>query len=159
VNESIIDVLIYIYEHYMDADESTQADQILLEEELIKAGFSNGDIEKAFDWLDELAWRQGSIDSDLVRQPSSFRIYTDLERQRLDTDIQGMLHYLEQAGILDMVSRELVIERAMAIESHELTADDIKWVVLLVLLNQPGRESAFALMEELIYNGEAHFVH
>jgi Smg protein len=57
------------------------------------------------------------------------------------------------------MSRERVIERAMAIESEELSADDVKWVVLLVLLNQPGQENAFALMEELVYNGEPLYLH
>jgi Smg protein len=57
------------------------------------------------------------------------------------------------------MSRELVIERCMAIETEELTTDDVKWVVLLVLLNQPGHENAFALMEELVYNGEPPYLH
>ena len=35
VNENVIDVLIYIYENYMDAEESIPTDQILLEEELV----------------------------------------------------------------------------------------------------------------------------
>jgi uncharacterized protein Smg (DUF494 family) len=26
-------------------------------------------------------------------------------------------------------------------------------------LNQPGQENAFALMEELVYNGEAQYLH
>jgi len=74
-------------------------------------------------------------------------------------EIQGMLLYLEQGGILDQRSRELVIERAMALETDDLTADDVKWIILLVLLNQPGQESAFALMEELVYNGDPGYLH
>ncbi len=144
MNENLIDVLIFIYENYMDADNQPQ-DQILLEEELAKAGFSTEEIHKAFDWLDELAWRQGSL--------------TDQEQQRLDLETRGMLLYLEQIGILDAASRELVIERAMALDTEDLTADDVKWIVLLVLLNQPGQESAFALMEEMIYNGDQELLH
>ena len=41
----------------------------------------------------------------------------------------------------------------------ELEAEDVKWIVLLVLLNQPGQENAFALMEELIYNGDPGELH
>ena len=160
VNENVIDVLIYIYENYMDAEESVPTDQILLEEELVQAGFPQGEIKKAFNWLDELAWRQGSLITNGEAQPNrSMRLYCDREQQRIDLEIQGMLLYLEQAGILDARSRELVIERAMAIETEELTADDVKWIVLLVLLNQPGQENAFALMEELVYNGEPAYLH
>jgi Smg protein len=159
VNENVIDVLIYIYENYMDAEESVPTDQIILEEELVQAGFPQGEIKKAFNWLDELAWRQGSLVYAEVQPNRSMRIYSERESQRIDLEIQGMLLYLEQTGILDPMSRELVIERAMAIETEELTADDVKWIVLLVLLNQPGQENAFALMEELVYNGEPVYLH
>ena len=159
VNENVIDVLIYIYENYMDAEDSVPADQIMLEEELVQAGFPQGEIKKAFNWLDELAWRQGSLAYAEAQPNRSIRIYSEREQQRMDLEIQGMLLYLEQTGILDPMSRELVIERAMAIETEELTADDVKWIVLLVLLNQPGQENAFALMEELVYNGEPLYLH
>jgi Smg protein len=159
VNENVIDVLIYIYENYMDGDQAAPTDQILLEEELVEAGFPKSEIQKAFDWLDELAWRQGSLEVSATAANRSIRVYTDQERRRLDLEIQGMLLYLEQGGILDQRSRELVIERAMALDTDELTAEDIKWIVLLVLLNQPGQESAFALMEELVYNGDPGYLH
>lgn len=159
VNENVIDVLIYIYENYMDSEENIPPDQIMLEEELVEAGFPKGEIKKAFHWLDELAWRQGSMLAPAIAANRSIRIYTEQEQQRLDLEIQGMLLYLEQSGILDQRSRELVIERAMALDSQELTAEDVKWIVLLVLLNQPGQESAFALMEELVYNGDPGYLH
>ena len=159
MNENVIDVLIYIYENYMDAEESAPTDQILLEEELVQAGFPQGEIKKAFNWLDELAWRQGSLTYAHALPNRSMRILQRARTAAHRPEIQGMLLYLEQTGILDPMSRELVIERAMAIETEELTADDVKWIVLLVLLNQPGQENAFALMEELVYNGEPVYLH
>jgi Smg protein len=161
VNENLIDVLIYIYENYMDSEESVPVDQVTLEEELLQAGFKAGEVNKAFDWLDELAWRQGSLVEygSVAVANRSMRIFSTEEQQKIDLEIQGMLLNLEQMGILDPMSRELVIERCMAIETEELTADDVKWVVLLVLLNQPGQENAFALMEELVYNGEPPYLH
>jgi len=158
VNENLIDVLIFIYENYMDSENQPQ-DQILLEEELARAGFESEEIRKAFDWLDELAWRQGALTEAATTSRHSSRIYTDKEQQRIDLETRGMLLYLEQVGILDAASRELVIERAMALDTPDLEADDVKWIVLLVLLNQPGQESAFALMEELIYNGDHDLLH
>jgi len=161
VNENLIDVLIYIYENYMDSEQSVPVDQITLEEELLQAGFKEGEVNKAFNWLDELAWRQGSLVEYGAAAVAnrSMRIFSAQEQQKMDLEIQGMLLNLEQMGILDPMSRELVIERCMAIETEELTSDDVKWVVLLVLLNQPGQENAFALMEELVYNGEPPYLH
>ncbi len=160
MNENLIDVLIYIYENYMDSEESVPMDQVTLEEELLQAGFQQGEVSKAFNWLDELAWRQGSMLDHAADSPNhTVRIYSDREQQKIDLEIQGLLLTLEQSGILDPVSRELVIERCMAIETEELSTDDVKWVVLLVLLNRPGQENAFALMEELVYNGEPPYLH
>ncbi len=160
MNENLIDVLIYIYENYMDSEQSIPVDQVTLEEELLQAGFQEGEVSKAFNWLDELAWRQGSLVEYGAAMPNnSIRVFSAQEQQKMDLETQGMLLNLEQIGILDPMSRELAIERCMAIETEELTSDDVKWVVLLVLLNQPGQENAFALMEELVYNGEPPYLH
>jgi Smg protein len=69
-----------------------------------------------------------------------------------------MLLFLEQSGILDPLSRELVIDRAIAIEQSAVAVDELKWVVLLVLMNRPGRESALSQMEDLIY-GDPVYLH
>ncbi len=39
---------------------------------------------------------------------------------------------------LDADQRELVLDRAMALDQDELDLDDLKWVVLMVLFNQPA---------------------
>ncbi len=159
MNENIIDVLIYIYETYMDGEKQLPSDQILIEEHLLKIGFHEGEINKAFDWLDELAWRQGSLYENGDFNQASMRLYSDEEVQRIDMESRGLLLFLEQNGILDPLSRELVIERAMALENPELDSDDIQWIALLVLLNQPGQETAFSLMENLVYDGIPDLLH
>lgn len=159
MNENLIDVLIFIYENYMEEDSATTRDQLLLEEELSQAGFAQGEIKKAFTWLDELTWRQGSMTENAARSSKSIRVYDPKEQQRINLETQGMLLHLEHIDILDPISRELVIERAMALDIPELDVDDVEWIVLLVLLNQPGLEQAFALMEELIYNGNSELLH
>ena len=40
--------------------------------------------------------------------------------------------------MLDHFSREMVIDRVMALDSIEINLDHIKWVVLMVISNQPG---------------------
>ncbi|MGD8235370.1 MAG: DUF494 domain-containing protein [Chromatiales bacterium] len=159
MNENVIDVLIYIYETYMDGDQPVPPDQIIMQEELLNVGFQEGEITKAFDWLDELAWRQGMMSETSVLDSSSMRIYAEQEMLRLDSDARGMLLFLEQNGILDPISRELVIERAMALGSNELDIDDIQWIVLLVLVNQPGMEAAFTVMQDMVYDGIPDLLH
>ena len=70
-----------------------------------------------------------------------------------------MLAFLEQAKILDAQDRELVIDRVMALESGDNDLYQLKWVVLMVLLNQPGKEEAYAWMEEVVMDQQAAALH
>lgn len=158
MNENVIDVLIYIYENYMGNEDNIPHDQIMLEEELSQAGFPSTEIQKAFDWLDDLARNQITMSQNPASNPS-MRMLTPQEEQRLDLDARGLLLTLEQSGLLDKTSRELVIERAMALDEEQFNSEDIKWIVLLVLMNQPGKESAFAQIEEMIYNRPTDRLH
>ena len=72
---------------------------------------------------------------------------------------RGFLLFLEQHGVLDADQRELVLDRAMALDQDELDLDDLKWVVLMVLFNQPGSEAAYAWMETQMFLDEPEPVH
>jgi Smg protein len=39
----------------------------------------------------------------------------------------------------------------MALESELVDVEDLKWVLLMVLFNQPGQEEAVAWMENLMF--------
>ncbi|WP_295392058.1 DUF494 domain-containing protein [uncultured Thiodictyon sp.] len=160
MDDSMVDVLIYLFEHYMDDECPPPADQNALENELTDAGFSAGEIAKALDWLDVLA---AGADTETPgyhgRALGSIRIYTDDECAKLDREGRGFLLFLEQIGILDPGSRELAIERAFAIDAPQVGVDELKWVVLLVLLNRPGLEAAFTRMEDLIYSDAPVYLH
>jgi len=156
--ENMVDVLIYLYENYMDGESQPPADQGELEDELSQAGFSSDEIDKALQWLDDLAAGvSGSDYSPLA--VGSMRLYCEKELDRLDVDVRGLVLFLEQNGILDPICRELVIERVLAIDHPQVTVDELKWVVLLVLMNRPGQEAAFTQMEDLVYNDEPTYFH
>lgn len=156
--ENMVDVLIYLYENYMDGESQPPTDQGELEDELSRAGFTSVEIEKALRWLDELA-----AGADEPRYHShtvgSMRIYSESECAKLDIEARGLLLFLEQNAILDPDSRELVIDRVLAIDHADVSVDELKWVVLLVLMNRPGREAAFTQMEDLVYNDEPGMIH
>ena len=158
MNENVVDILIYLFENYMDGDPNNVSDQAEIHEELLQAGFPESEIDKAFLWMDELALRQSTQDY-TPQTHYSTRIYTAEEQRRLDADSRGLLLFLEQNSILDQASRELVIDRAIALDTHQVTVEELKWVVLMVLLNQPGQESAFAQMEDLVYNDIPVYLH
>jgi Smg protein len=162
MKESILDVLLYLFEHYFadDADWVSGRDILAsgaLIDELGQAGFSPAEINKAFEWLDALARQRPS--AAVARADGPIRVYAGPELDRLDTDCRGFLLFLEQHGVLDAAQRELVLDRAMALEQDELDLDDLKWVVLMVLFNQPGSEAAYAWMETQMFLDEPEPVH
>ena len=69
----------------------------------------------------------------------------------LDVEARGFIMFLEQINVLDSSTREMVIDRVMEIDSKEFCLEDLKWVVLMVLFNVPGKETAYAQMENLIF--------
>ena len=158
MNENVVDILIYLFENYMDSGQERDSDQQQIHDELVEAGFPEREVVKAFEWMDELASRQDSP-VDQAHTASAHRIYTDREQRKLDVDCRGLLLFLEQNSILDQTSRELVIDRALALDTHQIGVDELKWIVLMVLISQPGQESAFAQMEDLVYNDIPVYLH
>lgn len=149
----------YLFEYYMDDDNQFNHDQEFLKIKLMEAGFPRSNISKAFNWLEDLIEQQPSEEQAIPQKSLSMRVYSPQEYERLDTECRGFLYYLEQINILDTVSRELVVDRVMALESEEFDIEQLKWVILMVLFNQPGHKEAFTWMEDLVYekmNGQLH---
>ena len=167
MKESILDVLLYLFEHYFTEDvpppgETGFPDRERLAngpllDELAGAGFSTAEIHKAFDWLGALAERRPAATP--ARADGPTRVYFGPELDKLDVETRGFLLFLEQHGVLDAHQRELVLDRAMALDQEELDLEDLKWVVLMVLFNQPGSEAAYAWMETQMFLDEPEPVH
>ena len=158
MKEGVFDVLMYLFETYIDADDDPEPDQNELRGELIKAGFGDTEIDRALDWLDGLAENH----NERIFNPQTehgTRVYNDLELDRLDTNCRGFIVYLEQIGILTPPQRELLIDRLLALETPDIDVEQIKWVVLMVLFSQPGQELAYARMEDLVFEEEQAALH
>lgn len=153
MKENVFDVLIYLFENYMEQGPEFHPDRQALTHELAEAGFRKPEIRKAFAWLEGLsAQRQEQTPSVVQRDPGSMRCYHPAEINKLDADGRGFLLFMEQNGVLDAPLREVVIDRVMALEIDEVTLEQLKWIVLMVLFNQPGQEQAYALIEDLVYD-------
>lgn len=148
MKETVLDVLMYLFENYQEGEFSDADNQITLLEELTAAGFPNEEVRSAFSWLDGLAQQR---QLPLVFGPSSAtRLYTREELSKLSAECRGFLIYLEQLGIITAPSRELVIDRLMALR-EDIDLERVKWVCLLVMMNDPEADEAFGHLEELVY--------
>lgn len=158
MKEGVFDVLMYLFETYIDDDEDPEPDQNELRGELVKAGFGDVEIERALNWLDGLSENH----EERIHNPQTengSRVYSEIELERLDTQCRGFILYLEQIGILAPQHRELLIDRLLALDTPDVDVEQIKWVVLMVLFSQPGQELAYARMEDLVFEEEHTELH
>lgn len=161
MKENVLDVLMYIFENYLDSDAiPEEPDQETLKAQLMSAGFRDHEVNKAFDWLEGLSALQPSEQQEeLPASNLAFRVYAEPEIEKLNQDCRGLIMYLEELGVLTPSSREMVIDRVMALDTVAIDLDQLKWIILMVLFNQPGYEAAYAWMEDLIFNempGQLH---
>jgi len=159
MKESVLDVLMYLFENYMNDEIEFDTDEETLRVELQEAGFRQVEITRAFEWLEGLVSLQDDPSIYSSRASGSMRVYTSEESEKLDTDARGFIMFLEQTGVLDHYTREMVIDRIMALGEDEIDLEQLKWVVLMVLFNQPGREAAFAWMEDLVFDEVPGILH
>jgi Smg protein len=150
----MFDILVYLFENYIHNESDIYVNHADLTKELSRAGFHDDDIFKALKWLDSLsALQESHVKPYLTKGTSTAtRIYSSLELAKLEVECQGFLLFLEQVNVLDAVTREMVIDRVMDLDGNSISLEDLKWVVLMVLFNVPGRESAYAQMEDLIFD-------
>lgn len=158
MKENVLDVLMYLFETYVDTDNEPEANQNELRDELSRAGFGHPEIDRALDWLDGLTEHQDNV----VFNPAvgqGTRIYNQFELERLDVACRGYILYLEQIGILSPLQREILVDRLLALETGDIDVEQIKWVVLMVLFSQPGEELAYARMEDLVFDETSGRIH
>lgn len=157
MKEDMFEVLMYIFEKHMYSGCKLHLPENVLMADLEQAGFSSSIVDLALDWLEGLLIAQEN--TAIVTSTQSIRIYSPIEIYKLNTDIRGFLLFLEQRSILNTHTRELVIDRLMAIEEQEIDLPQVKWVTLLVLFNQPNEEAALACMENLVLENSAYGLH
>jgi Smg protein len=155
MKETVLDVLMYLFESYVDSPDEPEPNRSDLKRELGRAGFRDPEIERALDWLDGL----NSTGPGKAPHNTAFRMFDSVEQERLGAGSRGYLLQLEQIGILQPAQREIVIDRLLALDDDEIDVEQTKWVVMMVLFSQPGQQEAFAQMEDLVYADDSAWVH
>jgi len=159
MKENVLDVLMYLFENYMDDEIDAKQDPDSITTELREAGFAAHEIDKAFAWLEGLTNLQQSNDLQTNPNKKSMRIFSDVEKQKLNLESMGFILFLDNIGAFDQNIREMIIDRVMALESPEIDLEQLKWVILLVLFNQPGQEAAYTWIEDVIFEDASCSIH
>lgn len=151
MKEDVLDVLLYLFENLMVDGPDGDPDRDSLQSSLLEAGFSPQEISKAFTWLDELAEVRPQVAPQAIDAGGPVRMLAPLEEAKLEPEAWGFLMFLEQQGVLSPAQRELVLERVLALDVDTVDVDELKWLVLIVLFNQPDQEAAYAWVENLVF--------
>ena len=154
--DSVLNILMYIFKHHMQQGETIGALEEVIDE-LEQIGFSKLAIHDAFAWLDRLA------DELLVGMTAprcqSMRVFSGEERARFTTAAQDYVYYLDQADILNHTNREAVMNLLLDLQVDVVDVSLVQWVTLMVLYNQQDQQQALAKMEFLVLHERAEAVH
>ena len=162
IKQSVVDVLMFLFERYLDDEELNETSHVTDERDSIQLqleemGFHNNEINQAFDWLDSLAASQQ--DNQLIPlKETSTRIYSEKEKKLINLESIGFLNFLEQTNILTPITRELILDRVVAL-GQSLDAEQLKWIIMIVLHSHPGEENALALMEDFMFDETIDHIH
>ncbi|MDD9800825.1 MAG: DUF494 family protein [Gammaproteobacteria bacterium] len=174
-NETIFDVLEYLFDRCLPADGADAADEAavaVLTGELAAAGFSAHGIARAFAWLEQMWEMCDAVSADdknktaaggegaaAAARRAPIRQYSGAEAAAIGAEGQGLFLSLERAGIMDNRTREIVIDRLMALGEEDMALEDIKWVVLLVLGNHPHKREMVDRAEHMMLADAPAFLH
>ena len=142
------DVLVYVYEHCQQGE--IAQDRARIARKLAAAGFDHSDVDQALHWLDGMRRRPQATARPLPDAAGSFRAYSPREAAKLDAGCLGLLITLERSAILSPEAREVVLDRALAATGDQVTVEQLKLIVLMVLWNSRLATSRL-LAEELFH--------
>lgn len=160
MRNSVLDVLRYLFEasHWASIEPAMDEQQRVVDQ-LQEMGFDEYSIDRAFDWIQNLSFLGKPDDGNVVSGQHSIRYYTNEEIQHLPAGIRGYITGLEQAGILDTVSREMIINQLMFLEPESIEMDSAKWVTLVVLDNYPAGLGLTLPEESMVVEGTYRNMH
>ena len=146
----MFDILVYLYETYYRPEACP--DTVALVKKLSAVGFPEDEISEAIDWLTGLATTSDKAQMP-VRTSTGFRIYAQSEMRVLGPQAIGFIQFLESAGLLSFHQREIVIERALAVNESPLPLEKLRIIVLMMLWSQ-GAEPDMLMFDELLLSDD-----
>ena len=141
----MFDILVYLYETYYRPDACPEP--AALARKLSAVGFDDVEISEAIVWLTDLTEMAGAETSSAFSS-SGTRFYVQQELDALGSAAIGFIQFLESAKVLSPVQREIVVERALALEESPVGLGKLKIIVLMLLWSQ-GKEPDALMFDDL----------
>ncbi len=150
-NHNILDVLNFMFDYIFEATNSEEEiDDTMLENHLANAGFDEKGIHMALKWLDNISALQDGKITPFAINNESLRVYSEQEKQKINLKNRNFLFFLENIGLLDPMQRELIISQVTSLNTKDISLNDFKWVVIMVLGNNSNNNYSNAWLEAVI---------
>lgn len=154
----VLDILMYLFETYLDDDQSDIPSEDSMRNELARIGFQDAKVSKAFDWLDDLSVLKDDIShKNFDLKDQSTRIFSHFEVEKFDIKARSVLLDLVELGVISSGQRELIIDKALALDITHIDQEQMKWVILMVLFNLPDSAGSFTWLQDLLYEDTPTF--
>ena len=129
----MFDILMFLFESYFNAGSYPDPDKLSVK--LSAAGFEEDDISRALSWLSGLN-QLTQADYPASINQSGLRSFAELEIKCISPEGLHFISFLEHNKMITPVEREMIIDRAVALERENLALDKVKLIALMVLWNQ-----------------------
>jgi Smg protein len=142
----MFEILMYLFESYFDAGSYPDPDK--LTRKLTAAGFEDDDITEALSWLSGLQQTDVSIYPATLSH-GGLRHFAAVEIEAISMEARQFLFFTLQQKMISTVEHEMIIDRAVALQQHNLSPEKLKLIMLMVLWNRHKDLDAL-LIEELL---------
>lgn len=160
MNDSLFGLLLYVFENYPQLDHTNESKREEITEEMINSGFNKNDVEQIMDWfLDLNQQRQLLLNSTLNQDMTSHRVFSQRECECMTPEARSRILELQQKGYIDTVTRELVLDRLIALDEPSLDSPEIDWLVLVVMYQDSDQPHQRRLIEDMVMLEESSICH
>ena len=142
MRESFLQILRYLFRHHDIQGALRQSNKSNLLAVLHNVGFDVHDARTAVAWLHGFKKNQRAVNKIATPTSDAIRVFTDSEMQKLDVEVRGFIHSLQQSGLLDSIKCEVIIERAMSLESPRIGLRDLHYIINVILTDDEAKNVA-----------------
>jgi Smg protein len=156
MNLLMFDILVYVFENYLPG---ACPEPNALARKLSSVGFEEDAIVDALQWLAGLEQSQEESGFRQLPQAASQRMYDEEEMQALSAECRGFVAFLESAKAIDATAREMILERAMAVDTVDATPISLAKFKVIVLMVMWRRELSLdnLVFEDLLEEEDEDF--
>ncbi len=126
----MVDIFFYLFENYNGIAQCPDAPT--LARRMAYEGFDEHEVHAAVLWIEQLRQPLPMTQYHRMTQGSS-RVYHSSERSQIGDEGIALLAQLEQAGSIDDIQRERIVERCMLLPHAMTSVDQFKALLLTIM--------------------------